>query len=279
MDEEEEEGEGDEEVDADEEDDEMLDIVKPTSLHTKYPHAAFCWALKGIVYSATDCKSMQNKTQLGAAAHLRFLKSACFSFLYRSQTLAVDFSLNMCSTLLVILQGLHLQANEEHGTVASEEPPGQRNLGEASINHGIQITHFHLESDEDDVQPDRATPGNWASEEPREAPLLPREQRMRRPRSDRGEGRLEALAGVVASGGALAEEAGVQWGAGVPDRAAGQQPGLRTLEHRSMAFLQHLRQYTPALHAGVKPLCTHLSKRQWLCCICLTGKSPRPYPA
>ena len=38
MDEEEEEGEGDEEVDADEEDDEMLDIVKPTPLRTRYPH-------------------------------------------------------------------------------------------------------------------------------------------------------------------------------------------------------------------------------------------------
>ena len=37
--EEEEEGEGDEEVDADEEDDEMLDIVKPTLLHTSYSQA------------------------------------------------------------------------------------------------------------------------------------------------------------------------------------------------------------------------------------------------
>ena len=36
MDEEEEEGEGDEEVDADEEDDEMLDIVRPTMLHTRF---------------------------------------------------------------------------------------------------------------------------------------------------------------------------------------------------------------------------------------------------
>ena len=36
ADEEEEEGEGDEEVDADEEDDEMLDIVQPTLLHTTF---------------------------------------------------------------------------------------------------------------------------------------------------------------------------------------------------------------------------------------------------
>ena len=169
--------------------------------------------------------------------------------MYWGRALAAHFFLNMCSILLVTAQGLHLQANEEHGIVASEEPPGQGNLGEASISHGV---HINLESDEDTAQLDRATPGNWASAEPWETPLLPREQRMRRPRSDRGEGRLEALAGMVASGGALAEEARVQWGAGMPEQAAAQQPGLRTLEHRSMAFLQHLRQYTQALHACVK---------------------------
>ncbi|CAK0737417.1 hypothetical protein CVIRNUC_000909 [Coccomyxa viridis] len=119
-------------------------------------------------------------------------------------------------------------ANDEHGIVATE-PPGQGSRNEASTSYGMD----NLEGVEDGAQPVLSALGNWASAEPWEAPpLLPREQRTRRPRSDRGEGRLEALAGMVASGGALAMEAGVHWGAGMPDRAAGQQPGLRMLEHR-----------------------------------------------
>ena len=180
--------------------------------------------------------NVQNSPQLGAAACLCCLQSACFSLLNWRHALAVDFSLGMCSILVVTVQGLHQQANDEHGIVATE-PPGQGSRNEASTNYGMD----NLEGVEDDAQPDLSALGNWASAEPWEAPPLPREQRTRRPRSDRGEGRLEALAGMVASGGALAMEAGVHWGAGMPDRAAGQQPGLRMLEHRSMAFLQHLR--------------------------------------
>ena len=177
---------------------------------------------------------------------------------------------------MVIVQGLHAQANDEHGIVASEEPPGQSSLGAASVSHGM---HMSLASAEDSARPDALPLGDWATTEPWAPPLLPREQRMRRPRSDRGEGRLQALAGMVASDAALAEEAGVQWGVGMPDRAAGQQPGLRTLEHRSTAFLQHLRQYTQALHACVKPT-MHISEQEAMSGLhCLTGQLHRSCPA
>ena len=177
-----------------------------------------------------------------AAACLGCYQSDCFDSLKWHQALAVDSFLDMCSIFVVTGQGLHPQANDEHGIVATE-PPGQGSRNEASTSYGMD----NLEGVEDGAQPVLSALGNWASAEPWEAPpLLPREQRTRRPRSDRGEGRLEALAGMVASGGALAMEAGVHWGAGMPDRAAGQQPGLRMLEHRSMAFLQHLRQIHPS---------------------------------
>ena len=277
VDEEEEEGEGDEEVDADEEDDEMLDIVKPTLLHTRYSQAGALMSMQGHHNVQMTTLNVQHSPHIGAAACSRCLQSDCCNALNWRRALAVDSHLHTCSVFVVTGQGLHPQANDEHGSVATEEPPGQGSLGEASISHGMRI---NLEGVEDGAQPDLSALGNWASAEPWEAPLLPREQRTRRPRSDRGEGRLEALAGMVASGGALAEEAGVHWGAGMPERAVGQQPGLRTLEHRSMAFLQHLRQYTQALHASEKFLfLRYMSKRQWLGCNCLIGKSQRPYPA
>ena len=220
--------------------------------------------------------NVQNSPHLGAAACSRCLQTACLHYLNWRHALAVDFSLGMCSILAVTVQGLHPQANDEHGIVATE-PPGQGSQNEASANYGMDV---NLEGVEDGAQPDLSALGNWASAEPWEAPpLLPREQRTRRPRSDRGEGRLEALAGMVASGGALAMEAGVHWGAGMPDRAAGQQPGLRMLEHRSMAFLQHLRQIHPSAACLCAAPHAHIWViRQWLGSICLIGKSHWPRP-
>ena len=180
------------------------------------------------------------------------------------------------------------ELGNELGIVASEEPPAEAaTRRERPAVDYVQMDRAVQEMEEEEAAFDEAEredeeDGRRAG--PRSifhgASEFYRLARRGRAQRRAAESALEALADVVAPDaaapgevpdrlafaarmsavrGQLGQEAGsgaASAAAAEPDQAAGQQPGLRALEHRSTVALQDLRQCDIALHERPPPILT-----------------------
>lgn len=190
----------------------------------------------------------------------------------------VRLEMLLCPAGMLLTCARALQVNDELGIVASDRPSAEL------------LREQQFDSDEAFGQDSRSMSYNYARRGPVAAQL-------QRPRA---ESRLETLAGMVATEGLYPDSAappaagqrrtsqtanrrawpgpgllvqreegalgtagtgGMPGAASAPAQAAAEQPSLRTLEHRSTAFLQHLRQSIIVLHAPSLPSPVHTPMR------------------